>query len=117
MESTEQTPLISNGGTNVQSPNEIYTTDSDTNLPKGNVSKRYPRLASLDLVDICVALYRQVANKPQLRGGSLFFMLIVNTSVDGAFSALHHSDFLARNNRITFADTIFPTFLFCCGKH
>ena len=38
----------------------------------------------------------------KLRGGSLFAMLIVNTSVSGAFNQLHHSPFLTKY--ITFAD-------------
>ena len=42
-------------------------------------------------------------------------MLIVNSSGEGAFSFLQHSEFLAHNNQITFADTIFPTFLLCTG--
>jgi len=36
----------------------------------------------------------------------MFTMLIVNTSVEGAFSQLHHSPFLTK--RITFADVPHP---------
>ena len=42
-------------------------------------------------------------------------MILVNTSTPGSYAFLQHSSFLAEDNIITFADVLFPAFLFCSG--